>query len=103
MKYIYSIYDNVAEYYLPPFVANNDQEAKRMFIQSMDRNYAHRGDFTLGKVAHWDDQTGHFEPSDWKSILNGLSIPDGVFQPHPNQIPMALDEESQNPSKELQS
>ncbi|AXL14658.1 nonstructural protein [Microviridae sp.] len=103
MMHIYSIYDSVAKYYLPVFLANNDEEAKRMFIQSMDSNHRHRADYTLGSLGEWDRESGAIHAHDFAKIINGLSIPDNQFAPHPDQIQLFGEPDHHAPdSKEIQ-
>lgn len=73
MKF-YSVRDNTAEFFLPPFMAPNDSVAKRMFIGSLGDSFAFRQDFQLYHVGDFDDQNGLIQPINPQLILAGHSI-----------------------------
>lgn len=77
---VYTIYDSAAEYHLPPFFAQADAQAKRMFIQSLGDSFPHRADFNLLKIATFDQNTGVITSQDPISILAGRSISE-TFNP----------------------
>ncbi|AXL14648.1 nonstructural protein [Microviridae sp.] len=56
MKPLYSIYDQIAGFYSPVFLAENDAHATRMFSQSIDLN--HKKDFSLWCLGNFDADTG---------------------------------------------
>lgn len=53
--FIYGIYDSVREAYAPPFVAKNDGEASRMFLQSC-RKFGFVKDLSLRRIGIWNDE-----------------------------------------------
>ncbi|MCL4162650.1 UNVERIFIED_CONTAM: hypothetical protein GTU68_008480 [Idotea baltica] len=59
---LFSIYDGVAESYIPPFTLTNSGMAKREFIAATnDPNHKfcqHPQDYTLYELGTFDDQTG---------------------------------------------
>lgn len=73
----YSIYDASAEYFLPPYFARTDAEAKRMFIGSLGDSFQFRQDFNLFRLASFDQDTGIFtaEPAPI-IVIAGATIPD---------------------------
>lgn len=74
MKKLYSVKDGVAEFFLPAFVADNDNMAKRIFLLSMGDQFVHRGDYTLFQLAEFNDQTGEISETELRFVLNGLSL-----------------------------
>lgn len=62
----YSVYDNKALQYHPPFFASTDGAAVRMIRDLVaDPNSSvgrHPGDYVLYCVGTWDDQKGAFAP-----------------------------------------
>lgn len=72
---MYSIRDSAAEYFLPPFFAITDNQAKRMFIGSLGPSFPHRADFILYYVGEFNDEDGLVSPSESpQSVLSGMSI-----------------------------
>lgn len=65
---IYTVYDAKIAAYMHPFVARQDGEAQRMFQQaalSEGHQFNQNGsDFTLFRIAEWDDQTARYEQLD---------------------------------------
>lgn len=63
----YSLFDNKALQYHPPFFSSTDQAAVRSvrdLVDDMNTQVGrHPGDFTLFLVGIWDDQNGHFDPA----------------------------------------
>jgi len=72
---IYSIRDDVAQFFIAPFLAENDAHAKRMFIGSMGDSFPHRSDFKLYRVGSFDPDNGTVTPEDPALVLAGFSIP----------------------------
>lgn len=65
----YSLYDCKADAYTPPFLAKNDEMAKRQLVASFDGLGAspltdYPADFTLLCIGSWDDATGVIKPLD---------------------------------------
>lgn len=80
---VYSIRDDAADYFIPPFVAQNDAMAKRMFISSLGDSWPHRSDFHLFWIGEFDDDNGTIRPIDPpKNVLSGMSI-DDKLDPRP--------------------
>ncbi|AXL14663.1 nonstructural protein [Microviridae sp.] len=82
----YSVYDASAEYFIPPFFARTDNEAKRMFIGSLGQSFQFRHDFNLFRVASFDQETGVFNAEAAPVIvISGASIP---ADQGPNEFPV---------------
>lgn len=81
-SFVYSIRDNVAGYFLPPFFAINDGHAKRMFIVGLGDSFPHRADFSLFCIGSWNDGDAALVPSDPRRVLSGVSISD-TLDPRP--------------------
>ncbi|AXL15021.1 nonstructural protein [Microviridae sp.] len=56
IKNLYSIYDSVAGFYSPVFIAENNAHAIRMMSQSIDMK--HKTDFALWKLGTFNTETG---------------------------------------------
>lgn len=81
MKHLlFTIYDEKAEVFLPPFFVPTVGIAKRAFtdcINSNDHQFAkHPGDYTLFQLSAWDDQDASFLKPEKKSIGNGVEFID---------------------------
>jgi len=74
MTRIYAIRDDAAEYFLPPFFAENDNHAKRMFISSLGDSFPYRADFKLFHLGEFDDNNGSIHHVSPNCVLAGLSI-----------------------------
>ena len=80
MKQIqFTIYDNAANAYLPPFCLHNEQMAMRVFgdcIQSADHQFSkHPSDYTLFKIGEFDDISGQLTPEKApQSLCNGIQF-----------------------------
>lgn len=85
MDTVYTIRDNVADYFMPPFVAKNDNLAKRMFIMGMGDNFVHRVDFQLFSIGNFDSEDGYLIAFDPRLVMAGLSISEDLDpRPGPN-------------------
>lgn len=66
LKGVYSIYDNAAQAYLMPFFQDTDGLAIRLFkdccTDHTHRFYTHAADFTLFRIADWDQISGQITP-----------------------------------------
>ena len=87
MKYgMFSIYDEKANAYLPPFILPETAMAIRTFgdcVNSDTHQFGqHPADYTLYQIATFDDSDGHPEPTK-KLILTGLE----VRKPKQEQVP----------------
>lgn len=86
----YTIRDNVADFFLPPFFARNDEMAKRMFISSLGDSFPHRSDFQLFMIGAFNSDTGQLNGCNATLTLAGLSISpqmDPRPQPRPTGEP----------------
>lgn len=89
MKRLYTIHDAAALLYLPPFLANTNAEAERMFIGSLGPSFPHRMDYTLFAIAQWDDDEGKLTTMNPPvKILSGSSI-DASMSP---ELPLPLEQ-----------
>lgn len=73
---LYTIRDQPGGFFMPPFCAQNDAIAERMFISSLGDSFAHRSGFSLHRVGKFDDDTGQLTAVDPEMILAGTSIRD---------------------------
>lgn len=78
MSYLYSLYDSKAAVYLPPFVARNDELARRMIAASLMNAKdippaEYPADYTLFKVAEWNDDIA-LTPCTHENVGNVLAI-----------------------------
>jgi len=71
---IYTVHDAAAAYFLPPFCARSDAQARRMFIASLGDSFPHRKDFVLFNIGTFDDENGTVTGSQPTSVLAGFSI-----------------------------
>lgn len=85
---MYSIHDAAARYFMLPFTAQTDAQARRMFIQSMGDQFPHRADFILFKVGEFDQETGLVvgDPAP-VVVLSGMSI-DTALDPRVPAAPL---------------
>lgn len=76
---VYAIYDAAAKAFLPPFHLPRDEMATRAFADCVNapshQFNAHSEDYTLYKVATFDDATGEYENLEPANINlgNGLA------------------------------
>lgn len=72
---IYSVRDDSADYFLPPFLARTDAQAVRMFIGSLGDSFPYRHDFHLMAVGGFDQDTGLVTAEDApRLVISGVSI-----------------------------
>ena len=76
---VYAIYDDAARAFATPFFMHNDGLAIRAFmdnVNSQEENNLskHPDQFTLYKIAEWDDNAGELVAMDKKSLGNGLQF-----------------------------
>jgi hypothetical protein len=88
MKYgMFSIYDEKAQAFLPPFILPETGMAIRTFgdcINSQEHQFGkHPADYTLYQIAEFDDDTGIPTP-DKKTIHNGLELKKSDIEKVPN-------------------
>lgn len=78
---IFSVYDDKAEAFLPPFFAMTQGVALRTFHQAAtDENHQfckHAADYTLFEIGQFDENTGTIEGhQNIKNVGNALTIKD---------------------------
>lgn len=71
---VYSIKDAAADYWLPLFLARNDDHAIRMFHQSLGDQFQFREDYTLFRFGSWDDDQGVLVADDAELVCHGHSL-----------------------------
>jgi len=72
---IYTVRDEAAQYFLPPYFAQNDGHAQRMFIASLGDSFPFRKDFALYETGSFDDDNGLTVGLETpRIVLAGLSI-----------------------------
>lgn len=77
MQQIFTVYDDKAKAYLPPFFMPEQTAAKRVFgdcVNSKDHQFArHPADYTLFCLGYYDDSTGKLSELDAAENLgNGV-------------------------------
>ena len=72
IKNLYSIYDSVAGFYSPVFMAENNAHAIRMMAQSID--IAHKADFALWSLSDFNTDTGEIGQYRPVMIQSGQSL-----------------------------
>lgn len=93
---IYTIRDSAAEYFMTPFTAQTDGQAKRMFLQSMGDNFPFRHDYILFRIGEFDDESGSLTETTPEVVVAGSSFSDNA---DPRFIPSQHD---QNPERKTQ-
>ncbi len=73
MKF-YTVRDETASFFLPPYLARNDGQAIRMFIGSLGDSFPYRRDFSLYEVGSFDEDNGLITATEPRIVINGLSI-----------------------------
>lgn len=74
----FSVYDQAAQAYLPPWILPRIEMAQRTFqdcVNSKDHQFgAHPEDYTLFRLGTWDDETAQFtpEPNGPQTLGNGV-------------------------------
>lgn len=65
---VYSIMDNKAEAFLPPFFMHNDSVAMRAFADAVNDSthqfFKNPNDYCLYRIGHFDDNTGVIVPAE---------------------------------------
>ena len=78
VKNVYSIFDSAADLYLHPFYAKADGEALRVFYDvsiGADSEVAkHPEDYSLFRVAEWNDNRGEFVPLEKVCLATALEM-----------------------------
>ena len=71
-KYMYSVRDDMALIFQPPFASHNDDTAIRDFVAGCsDPKVLTANDLSLYKVGEWNDATGIFTPLEPNKIAHG--------------------------------
>ncbi len=90
MQSLYTVYDEKAEAFLPPFFVPAHGLALRAFkdcVNSPDHQFGkHPADYTLFYLGDWDDVTCEFDIGARKSLGNGVEfretrLPDNLELP----------------------
>lgn len=88
---MYTIYDEKAEVFLPPFFVPTEGIAGRAFrdcINSGDHQFSkHPGDYTLFYLAEFNQDTGEFPHQDKKMLGNGVEFIDTPAGTNSNDSP----------------
>lgn len=83
-QYMFTVYDEKAEAFLPPFFVPSKGLAIRAFtdcINSKDHYFGkHPADYTLFQIGVFHDTTGEIELIDKKSIGNGVEFRETLNQ-----------------------
>lgn len=74
----YTVYDEKAQAFLPPFFMHQDGMATRTFadcVNDADHNFGkHPHDYTLFQIGSFDDNTGELTATEKKSLGNGVEF-----------------------------
>lgn len=90
IQQMYTVFDEKASAFLPPFCVPTHGIALRAFkdcVNSPDHQFGkHPADYTLFYCGDFDDNTGHFNLNDRKSLGNGvefknIDLPDNIEEP----------------------
>lgn len=75
---MFSVYDEKAQAFLPPFFLHAEGMARRVFgdcVNSNDHQFGrHPQDYTLFLIGEFDDGTGTFTSSSKQSLGNGVEF-----------------------------
>ncbi len=100
MQKIYTVYDEKAGAFLPPFFVSAEGLALRAFkdcVNAPEHQFGkHPADYTLFRMGEWDDVTGDFQLTDRKSLGNGvefreITLPDNLELPLNEPPPLDRD------------
>jgi len=72
MKPLFTIYDSVAGFYSPCFLAENEAHATRMFKQSIDLDHKH--DFALFVIGAFDPDDGTIHEKTPAIVIHGNNL-----------------------------
>lgn len=70
---VYSIRDDIAETYAPPFIAENDGVAIRAFGDGQSKQM-HPEDYSLYLIGQYDPFTGHLIPREKPILITDNAI-----------------------------
>jgi len=75
---LFTIYDEKARAYLPPFFLGQEAQATRAFsdcVNSKDHQFgAHPTDYTLFSLGNFDDNNASFDTHNPKTLGNGIEF-----------------------------
>jgi len=71
-KPLYSIFDSVAGFYCPVFLAENDSHAVRIMRHSID--FAYKQDYTLFRLGKFNTDEGTITDTTPELVVSGLSL-----------------------------
>jgi len=71
---MFTIRDDAAKYWLPPFFAKTDAQAIRMFVGSLGDSFPYRADFALYCIGSFDDEKGEVKAERPRVVIGGHSI-----------------------------
>lgn len=79
MAKFFTLFDSKAGYYLPPFLARSEAEAKRIVANIVDSNRElapskYPADFTLFCIGAYNDETGMLCPETFVNLGNVLQV-----------------------------
>lgn len=77
MKNLYAVYDRVSDFWQPPVIANNDNEAARGFIlscSSLAIPESFLGDISLHFIGEYDETTGALVQNLKRFVIRGDDI-----------------------------
>lgn len=92
IQQIFTVYDEKAEAYLPPFFVPTKGIATRAFkdcVNSPDHQFGkHPADYSLFYLGEWTDHDSKFHTNDRKMIGNGVEYldPHSLREPNLNEI-----------------
>lgn len=89
-RFIYSVRDDLSEYFSRTIDEINDATAIRAFVSSFQDN-PNRNDFALYCIGHWNDSDGNIIPLPPKRIFSGLDIKDAEVV----NLPTSLKEQAE--------
>jgi hypothetical protein len=88
---LYAIYDSATEMYLPPFTADSDESARRLFVSSVRDNQtigSNYQDYAVYIVGHYDNTNGVITPETVTLVCTGMNAKKIVLQQADNEAKM---------------
>jgi hypothetical protein len=80
---VFSVYDQKAKAFLPPFFFHNEGIARRTFMDMVNKKdhqwNAHPEDYTLFKIGRFDDNSGEMIGVSPETLVNGLQVIDDAL------------------------
>lgn len=108
LQMVFTVYDQKADAYLPPWIMPKAVMAQRVFgdcVNAKDHQFAaHPEDYTLFMLGDWNDETGEFRhlPNGKKSLGVALEYKRTDTDPHQMELVTATEGQN-NGSARLQS